>query len=277
MLLLMFAACLAPSAQTTTGAPTQPRSTTTAAANSEFLQAVETFADLPVSIFAPEGIGNYPVVVMFHGGGWYRGSPASTVPLADHLAANGAVVFNATYRTSSGGYPESFDDVACALRFAADRAPRYTSSNSPLTVVAHSAGAHLAAVVALAGEVFGDDCPLARTPQVGTFIGLAGPYDPALYSQVLPAFFRTRIEDDPAPWEAGSPYTYLEENPELAFHLIHGEADQLVPFSSSEIFAAALEEAGYEVELTVLPGVTHQESRFPEVVGETLVELLSAG
>ena len=62
------------------------------------------------------------------------------------------VVFNSTYRTSDGGYPDSFDDVACDIRFALSEASYYTTSTGPITVVAHSAGAHLAAVVSLAGD-----------------------------------------------------------------------------------------------------------------------------
>ena len=54
----------------------------------------------------------------------------------------------------------------------------------------------------------------ARCGSIG-FVGLSGPYDPTLYSAVLAGYFGTRLEEDPAPWEAGSPYSYLDENPEL--------------------------------------------------------------
>ena len=215
-------------------------------------------------------LGDYPVVVLFHGGGWFRGSPASMVSLAEFLADQGVVVFNSSYRTGTGGYPESFDDVACAIRQAAERAPEFTTRTGPLTVIAHSAGAHLASVAALSGTTFGGDCPVTVVPEIDRFIGLAGPYDPSLYSQVLPAFFHTRFENDPAPWEAGSPYTYLGQNSEMQFLLIHGEEDQLVPPSSSELFAEELEEAGYEVQLELLPGVSHQDTRSPGVIADLL-------
>ena len=65
---------------------------------------------------------------MFHGGGWFGGSPLSTARLAEYLADNGVVVFNSTYRTSTGGYPESFDDIACAIRDARTEASEYTTS-----------------------------------------------------------------------------------------------------------------------------------------------------
>ena len=192
------------------------------------------------------------------------------VALAEYLASQGVVVFNSSYRTGGGGYPESFDDVACAIRQAAEQAPEFTSRTGPLTVIAHSAGAHLASVVALSGETFGEDCPVTEVPVIDRFIGLAGPYDPTLYSHVLPAFFHTRFENDPAPWEAGSPYTYLGQNPDLEFLLIHGLEDQLVPPSSSEMFGLQLEGAGYQVDLVLLDGVSHQDTRSPGVIADLL-------
>ena len=68
------------------------------------------------------------MVVMLHGGGWFGGSAASMAPLANSMAGAGIVVFNSTYRTSGGGYPESFDDVACDIRFALSQASQYTTS-----------------------------------------------------------------------------------------------------------------------------------------------------
>ena len=144
---------------------------------------------LPVEIYGPREPGDFPVVVMLHGGGWFGGSPASMEPLASSLASAGIVVFNSTYRTSVGGYPESFDDVACDIRFALSKAPDYTTSTRPLTVVAHSAGAHIGSVVSLAGNLFGQDCDVGAEVVVDRFVGLAGPYDPTLYSAVLTGYF----------------------------------------------------------------------------------------
>jgi acetyl esterase/lipase len=242
---------------------------------SDYLRSVDSVADLPVSVYGPETVGPYPIVVLFHGGGWFGGTPISTAPLAEYLASQGVVVFNSTYRTQTGGYPESFDDVACAVRHARTNASAYSNADGPLVLAGHSAGAHLASVVALAGDEFGKDCPVAGSATVDRFVGLAGPYDPTLYPQVLPAFFGTRFENDPKPWEAGSAYSYLGENTEIEILLMHGEADELVPISSSQLFADALAEAGYAVELAEVTGAPHQALRDPNVVGAALVDFLS--
>jgi|SRR5688572_8338118 acetyl esterase/lipase len=242
---------------------------------SDYLRSVDSVTELPVTVYGPETVGPYPIVVLFHGGGWFGGSPISTAPLAEYLAAQEIVVFNSTYRTQTGGFPESFDDVACAIRYARANAPTFTSADGPLVIAGHSAGAHLASVVALAGDEFGDTCPVAGSATVDRLIGLAGPYDPTLYRQVLPAFYGTRFENDPKPWEAGSAYSYLGDNSGLEILLMHGEADELVPISSSRLFADALGEAGYAVELAEIEGAPHQALRDPNVVGATLVDFLN--
>ena len=196
-------------------------------------------------------------------------------PLADYLASNGVVVFNATYRTSAGGYPESFDDVACAVRFALSKAPEYTTSTETLTVVAHSAGAHIAAVVSLAGDQFGSDCAVGDRVRVDRFVGLAGPYDHTLYSTVLAGYFGTKFEVDPAPWEAGSPYSYLSANPDLRMLLIHGDDDDLVPVQSSELFSEAAAAAGLDVTLEEIPGASHMDTRSPNLVGPRILEFVT--
>jgi acetyl esterase/lipase len=273
--LLLLWACSGEADPTTTTITVTTSGATSTVAKSAFVRGIDSVADLPVTVFGPDSIGPYPVVVLFHGGGWFGGAPISTAPLAEFLASKGIVVFNSTYRTQTGGYPESFDDVACAVRYARAHADNYTTVDGPLVLAGHSAGAHLASVVALAGDEFGNECPVEENATVDRFIGLAGPYDPTLYRQVLPAFFGTRFENDPAPWEAGSAYSYLGDNSGLEILLMHGEADELVPISSTRLFANALADGGYEVEMAEVTGARHQDLRDPGVVGDALLRFVS--
>jgi acetyl esterase/lipase len=275
---MIVVACSSNSGPTTTTTTESPitsnteSSTTTPAPENRI--GVDFVAGLPVEIYGPREPGDFPVVVMLHGGGWFGGSPASMEPLASSLASAGIVVFNSTYRTSGGGYPESFDDVACDIRFALSRAPEFTTSSAPLTVVAHSAGAHIGSVVSLAGNLFGQDCDVGAEVVVDRFVGLAGPYDPTLYSAVLTGYFGTRLEEDSAPWEAGSPYSYLDDNPDLRMLLIHGTDDDLVPIRSSELLAEAAADAGLDVALEELPGASHMEARSPNLVTDLIADFV---
>ena len=277
--LVLVGACTSVTGRSTTAVapepPTTSATTTLLATEPENRLGIDLVGGLPIEIFGPDEIGEYPVVVMLHGGGWFGGSPASMEPLAGHLASHDIVVFNSTYRTSAGGYPQSFDDVACDARFALATAPEFTTLRGPLTVVAHSAGAHIGSVVSLAGDLFGSDCPENDHVRIDRFVGLAGPYDPTIYASVLSGYFGTRLDEDPTPWEAGSPYSYLGENPDLRMLLIHGGDDDLVPISSSELFAEAASDAGLDVTLETLPGASHMEARSPSLVGDRIAEFVT--
>ena len=135
--------------------------------------------DIEIDIHAPEEIGPWPVVVTVHGGGWFGGNRTSMGLLADGLADRKVVVFNTSYSTISRGgtFPGMVDDVACAVQHARIHASEFTSTPRLVTIVGHSAGAHLASLVAYAPAEFGRACPEGPMQGPDALVGLAGPYD----------------------------------------------------------------------------------------------------
>ncbi len=262
-------AATTPSSTSTSATTTTTlRVTTTSTQPPELLKdgAVSVIRDVPftpalsIDVFTPVAPGPWPVVVLFHGGGWAGGAPEDMVPLATALAAGGAVVFNAPYRLAlgGGGYPSTFEDAACAVRFGRQRARRFGGDPAVVAVVGYSAGAHIGAVTALAGDSFSGDCSIpAGSAFPDVFVGVAGPYDTDLLDPLLAMFFGTDRAVDPRPWEDGNPFTHIGGNPDLRVRLVHGEEDRLVPAGFATSFAEALEEEGYDVALTLVPGGTH--------------------
>lgn len=269
---------------TTTTAPpaTTPSATSTTTERSgpsrqelvydHFVETVPVQAGVEADVHAPEERGPWPVIVTVHGGGWFLGEPAAMGPLADGLAARGAVVVNTGYRTAGdgGGFPQSVDDVACAVALAREVAPAFTTTPDRVVIVGHSAGAHLASLVAVAPGTFGSGCPYTGSRAVDGFVGLAGPYDTDRFDFLLAPWFGTRFDEDPGPWEEGNPYTYLATAPDIPYLLIHGDEDQVVPAVFSEEFAAALEDAGLDVTLEILPRADHGVVNAPLVVGDRI-------
>jgi acetyl esterase/lipase len=263
----------------TTTTSTLVTGSTTLSADGELLTTADVpfTASLLLDVVAPATPGSYPTVVLFHGGGWVGGSPAEITPLANAMAAAGTVVFNAPYRLAlqGGGYPMTFEDASCAVRFAREYAPQFGGDAESVIVVGYSAGAHIGAVTALAGDSFEGDCIAGSAGGLpDAFVGVAGPYDTDLLDPLMGFFFGTDRAEDPAPWEDGNPFTHIGENPDLVVRLVHGELDLLAPAGFSISLSEALEEAGYDVALTVVEDGTHSSVVDPLADGTVVVEIV---
>ena len=238
----------------------------------------ETYADgLELDIHAPAEIGPWPVVITIHGGGWFVGDRESMGPLADGLASRKAVVFNATYRTLTlgGSFPGMVDDVACAVQFARDAASEFTTTPDVVTVVGHSAGAHLSSLVAFAPGEFGQDCPEGPARAPDALVGLAGPYDISQLGGLLTPMFGVPIQDDPELWASGNPFTWIADSPDIPTLLLHGDADRVAPVAFSEELAEALTNAGRDVTFEVLEGRSHSDANAPRVVADRIATFLT--
>ena len=85
------------------------------------------------------------LVVVLHGGLWRHEWTRDTIEgLAVDLTSLGYVTWNLEYRRvgTGGGWPESFDDVAAALRGGAGSSPG--SAREDTVVLGHSAGGTMA-------------------------------------------------------------------------------------------------------------------------------------
>ncbi len=135
---------------------------------------------VPVRVYRPGSpprspAAKPPAAVFFHGGGWVLGGLDSHDTLCRELATQANVVLVAVdYRLApEHPYPAGLDDCAAATRWVAAHATDLGADPSRLAVVGDSAGASLAAAVALVAR---DDSDLAVTLQVLAYPAL----DPAM-------------------------------------------------------------------------------------------------
>lgn len=232
--------------------------------------------DLDFEIRVPDGDGGpFPAAVLVHGGGWVAGSPTLMDDLAAYLTDEGYLTLSAPYTLANGvaGFPVAIDDIACAVRHVA----AHPDADGTVAVIGHSAGAHLAALVALDEGTYGTGCALRDPVIPDRLVGLAGPYDIARLGPLIGPFFGVGPSDDPELWVKGNPLFQAGNNPDLSSLIMHGGEDGLVSFDFATDFSAALTEAGTEAVVEVVEGARHNDMHDPDVVGDLVVTWLERG
>jgi acetyl esterase/lipase len=271
--ILVVAACESTSGPETTRTTSVAATTTLSPTASSTGATITTpFSSADLEILVPEGEGPFPAVVLVHGGGWVGGSPELMSDLARFLTEAGFLSVNTAYTLSNGvaGFPTAVDDVACAVRNAAD----HPAGDGTVAVVGHSAGAHLAALVALDTDVYGQGCAVTEPTIPDRLVGLAGPYDVARIGPLIAPFFGVPPNENPEMWQAGNPLNQVANNPDLISLIMHGEEDGLVDLTFATDFTEALTNAGSEAVVEVVEGARHNEMHDPDVVGDLIVTWL---
>ena len=274
LLALATVACTGESPPTTT--PPAPSTTAPPTAGTITLHERIAFTELLVlDVFEPPKDGLRPVAVLVHGGGWVGGERADLTDLARYMAGEGVLVYNIPYRTIAlgGTFPEPYVDIGCGVAFARSTAQEYGGDSSAVTLIGYSAGAHLGAVVALAGDDFSGACTVTdESHQPDGFIGVAGPYDSDQYSPLLIPFFGGSRDEAAEAWAAGNPYNYIDRRVGMPIRILHGTADNTVELRFSQDFVTALQEAGHDATLTVIQGAGHRDMIDPAGEASAIVE-----
>jgi acetyl esterase/lipase len=228
--------------------------------------------------YAPKGLDKAPVLVAVHGGGWQVGNRKFYSNWGPYLAKNGYAVFAIEYRLMKPDvktYPGAVYDTKAAVQYVRAKAGELGIDPERIGMVGDSAGAHLSALVALAGEEpafsseYRSDPHASVSAKVKTVVGFYGVYDMlAQWEHDLLARPRDNISEKflgAAPYTnrriffEASPIRYATVDRNLTrFLLIHGDHDDIVdPSTQSMAFLAALKQAGFLVRTVVIPGAGH--------------------
>lgn len=205
-----------------------------------------------MDIYAPStGAGRAPVLVFFYGGNWSSGRRQDYGWVGRALAAQGFLTAIPDYRlVPEVRYPAFVEDGAAAVARAAELAPRFGADPGRLGVSGHSAGAYIAAMLALDPRFMQQ----ANGPRPDAFAGLSGPYD--FYPFDVEASRRAFAGvDDP---RASQPVNLPLAQPPPTF-LGHGSRDRLVGVHNSRNLARRLEAAGGQVEFKLYEGLDHKD------------------
>ncbi len=227
------------------------------------------FGDLRLPAAAGRGDSDaFPLVILIHGGYWRnRYDLAYFGHAAAALTAEGLATWNIEYRRvgdAGGGWPGTLLDVAAATDYAHTLAAAYLLDVNRVVALGHSAGGQLAAWLAarhrLAPEsgvavAMVDPLPLRAVVALAGVLNLRRAWELHLSDDAVRGFLGGTPDQHPDRYNAASPAALLPTGARQT--LIHGTADESVPYAISRDYADAARAAGEPVELITLPSAGH--------------------
>lgn len=228
--------------------------------------APQQFGDLRLSAGATSQ--RWPVVIAIHGGYWRaRYDLAYFGAVCGALARAGIATWNIEYRrlgNPGGGWPGLFEDVASAADALRGLAGQYPLDLSRTLALGHSAGGQLALWLAARPRLAGgsalwrdDPLPIHGVVSLAGVADLRRAWELRLSDNVTEALLVATPDQAPDRYAAASPYDLLPLGvPQI---MIHGTADENVPFELSQRYVERARALADHARLVPLPGVGHFE------------------
>jgi len=213
----------------------------------------DTAHRVSLDVYAPANANHAPVVVFFYGGSWKNGKRQWYRWVGDALAARGVVAVIADYRLWPAVRMDGFlHDGAEAVRWARDHATEFGGDPSHLFVMGHSAGGHIAAMLATDKQWLAS---VGMKPRdLSGWIGVAGAYD---FLPLDDPDFIDMFGHSPEEQARSQPINFVDGDEPPAL-LLQGEADTIVFPSEAISMEGHYRQAGESVELKLYPKLGHE-------------------
>ena len=162
-----------------------------------------------------------PILLYIHGGGWAIGDKGNVWLRPQWAFENDWVLVSVNYRLSPAVmHPEHARDVAAAIAYVSKHASEYGADPDRIVIMGHSAGAHLAGIVATDEALLGE-YGLAPSDLQGVVLLDGAAYNiPSQMKSVwlgekTRAMFEQAFGLESALWVQASPTLQVEEGDEL--------------------------------------------------------------
>ena len=212
----------------------------------------------------------YPAIIWIHGGGWTSGTANTFFAHAKYFALRGAVGFSIEYRLikyNGTGMEECMEDCKSVIRFIRAHAKELNIDPDKIIVLGDSAGGHLAAAL---GVIDGfddttDNLTISAKPNAMVL------YNPCVDMTIYPLMKNAianlvpniktvdSISIKPEQWALAkkySPINYVKANQPPCL-ILHGLNDKVIPFEQCSHFTDAMNKAGNNCTLMLLPNTRH--------------------
>lgn len=216
----------------------------------------------------------FPAIVFVQGSAWQSADIYYELPQLSEYARRGYVVFTVVHRSCTANPPHPFpaflEDVKTAIRFLRENADTYHIDPDRIGIFGTSSGGNTSMLVAMTGDdpAYKTAEYAAMSDSVRCAVECFGPTD-------LDALFTQRmIEEEPVISKglrggrdmhvvsrAMSPYHIAKKDagyPPIL--MLHGDADELVPYEQGEIMYDKYLEVGADVQMIRIAGAPHEDS-----------------
>jgi serine/threonine protein kinase/dienelactone hydrolase len=222
--------------------------------------------------------GPFPVIICFHGGGWMKGEKETNTDLLIELASHGYVAVAVSHRFApKHKFPAQIHDAKRAVRWLRQNAGRFEIDPDRFAAMGYSSGGNLACLLGsssakdgldgVEGDIKETD-PSSRVQAVICCYGLTdltaayescGKLKFGVATRLALSKYLGGVPTDlgvGALYDKASPISYVGEHT-CPICLIHGKADEFVPWEQSKSYEHKLTQKGCVVKLLLLDGVGH--------------------
>lgn len=243
-------------------------------------EAYAAHARQNMNVYLPKGrTAETPVVLLIHGGFWVEGDKSDFVAVQQQLLNMNIASVNINYRyvSPSHDYRGLMEDVGLALSHVKSKAQDWGIRAGDYHLVGFSAGGHMALLYGYT---------VKKPGEVASVISVAGPV--GLTADLLSNPVVAGLALDPLEWLTGAPLPISEADPNFVKYMavspisyveqgvptlmIHGTADEIVPFSQSQNLKSALDSRQIRNKLVPLQDATHDISASPLDLIKALLE-----
>lgn len=218
---------------------------------------------LLLDAYVPEGPGPFPAVILVHGGGWNGGDKSGgprkgyMVPMHEALEKAGFAWFSINYRLApKHQYPANIEDVETAIRWVKANAAQHRLDLRRIVLSGESAGGHLIQLAAVRATAATRVAAVVSFYGRGELIGDLKPGDELRPN--LQQLFGRKTFDEVAQKAMREASPLLDIKPGLPpFLLVHGTADQSVPFQQSVDWQQRMRELGMTCDLLTIKDGIH--------------------